>query len=195
MTVTQVASNILTLEYRQQTGDEFYGSCLWARFYFNLDRYELFIMSDCGNYGYKWYETPDSESFLELMARINKDYLLEKLYGSADIFDFDETKERIYDCYGEEAEDKKKLDEIFNAFYYGEPETAEAFIMRFEEENNGYFCDVWEMPRYVYPAAVLRVCQVFDENIKPKIKEILSEKENRRIYSKYYCRNVKKRFP
>lgn len=54
MTVKEINPRILTLEYRQEKGDEGYGSCLWARFMFNLDRYELSITSDCGNYGYKW---------------------------------------------------------------------------------------------------------------------------------------------
>ena len=78
MTVKEIKPEIVVLEYRQDKDDEDYGSCLWARFYFNLDKYELFVLSDCGNYGYKWCETLGSESFLELMARIGEDYLLWK---------------------------------------------------------------------------------------------------------------------
>lgn len=62
MTVKEIVPNILCLEYRQDREDKDYGTCLWARFMFNLDRYEMTITSDCGNYGYKWCETPDSES-------------------------------------------------------------------------------------------------------------------------------------
>ena len=39
MTVKEINPNILTLEYRQEKTDKDYGSCLWARFMFNLDRY------------------------------------------------------------------------------------------------------------------------------------------------------------
>ena len=46
--VTEIQPNIVALEYRQEQSDKDYGSCLWARFYFNLDRYELTIVSDCG---------------------------------------------------------------------------------------------------------------------------------------------------
>ena len=113
MKVNQIATNILCLEYRQEREDKDYGSCLWARFYFNLNRYELMIMSDCGNYGYKWCETPDSERFLELMARCEGGYILDKIYGRPDIFDYDATKEKLYDLYGENKEAKAKLDEIF----------------------------------------------------------------------------------
>lgn len=92
MTVNIVKPNMLCLEYRQEKEDKDYGSCLWARFTFNLDRYELTITSDCGNYGYKWVETPKSESFLELMVRCDEVYILDKIYGSPDVFDYEETK-------------------------------------------------------------------------------------------------------
>lgn len=36
--------NILTIEFRQERGDPDYGSCLWANFNFDLERYELTIM-------------------------------------------------------------------------------------------------------------------------------------------------------
>lgn len=76
--VTLKNYHIICLEYRQEREDEDYGSCLWARFYFNLDKYELMIMSDCGSYGYGWVETPETESFLQLMSRCGKYYILKK---------------------------------------------------------------------------------------------------------------------
>ena len=86
MTVKEIKPKMFCLEYRQEPGDKDYGSCLYARFMFNLDRYELSIISDCGNYGHKWVETPSHESFLQLMARIDEDYLIRKIYGSENIF-------------------------------------------------------------------------------------------------------------
>ncbi len=182
MTVKEIKPEIVVLEYRQDKDDEDYGSCLWARFYFNLDKYELSVLSDCGNYVYKWYETPDSESFLELMARIEKDYLLDKLCGSLKEFDYEATKENIYDWWSEESEVKEKLDEIFSGIEcYGEPECAETFLRLFDNENDGYFCDIWEMPVYVYSRDQERICQVFAECIQPRIKEIL---ENEKRYER-----------
>lgn len=174
MNVKEINTNILCLEYRQEREDKEYGSCLWARFYFNLDNYELMIMSDCGNYGYKWVETPDSESFLELMARVSKDYLLHKLCRNPKVFDYEATKAHFYD-YADD-EDKKRLDEIFEEIeckYI--PDCGETFIELFEQENDGWWSDVWEYPVYVYTADQKRIVKVFDECIRPKIKEILKD--------------------
>lgn len=177
---------MLILEYRQDKEDKDYGSCLWARFNFNLDRYELTITSDCGNYGYKWCETPKSESFLELMARVEKGYMLEKLYGNANIFDYEATKKHIYkmevDYEDEDDENKAKLDEIFEEFEWeGEPESAEMFVAKFEEANNycdGWFQEIWGYCVFDYPANALKIVEVFDECIQPKIIEQLKGQKN-----------------
>lgn len=177
MTVNEIKPNMLVLEYRQEQNDKDYGSCLWARFTFNLDRYELSITSDCGNYGYKWVETPNSESFLHLMARVDESYLLGKLYGPEDIFDYDKTKEEAYKILVDEDEDKQKLDKIFEEFDDSWiPETSESFCTRFEDLSDGYFDGgyIWELPVYEYPGDAKKIVSVFENAIKPKIKEILS---------------------
>lgn len=181
MKVTEIKPNMLILEYRQDKEDKDYGSCLWARFNFNLDRYELNITSDCGNYGYKWCETPTSESFLKLMTRVGKDYMLTKLYGNADIFDYGATKKNIYEyeVYGDD-ESKAKLDEIFEylTMPYGAPESADMFISEFEKANDdcdGWFEEIWDYCCFRYPANALKIVSVFDECIRPKIVEILNE--------------------
>lgn len=134
------------------------------------------IISDCGNYGYKWYETPDSESFLELMARCDKGYILDKIYGSADIFDYEATKEHIYECCNYDEEDKAKLDSIFeNIEWDYEPNEVNDFMRKFDDENDGYFIDTWEFPQYRYPADAIKIVSVFDECIRPKINEIIKK--------------------
>lgn len=176
MRVKEITPRMLILECRQEKGDKDYGSCLWARFMFNLDRYELSITSDCGNYGYKWCETPESESFLELMSRVSKDYLLGKLYGRPDVFDYELTKNSAYDWYGEEDEDREKLDEIFEEVELEyQPSQSDDFLSKFDDANNGYFADTFELPRYVYPSDALKIVDVFDTAIRPYIKKILSE--------------------
>ena len=179
MKVNEIKPNILCLEYRQEKEDEDYGSCLWARFMFNLDRYELSITSDCGNYGYKWCETPNSESFLKLMARTDDGYMLDKLYGRANVFDYESTKEKIYEYFGEEEEDKEKLDEIFDEMelYGGEPDNASEFMRIFEDNNNNDFCDVWEMLEFDYPSNALKIVSVFKECIQPYIRKMLESEE------------------
>lgn len=174
MTVKEITPNMLILEYRQEKGDKDYGSCLWARFAFNLDRYELSITSDCGNYGYKWVETPDSESFLELMARCDGGYILGKIYGSPDIFSFDKTKEYLYSIAFDD-EEKEMLDSIFEDMpVCDQPDTAEEFIRRFEDgDEDDYFSDVWETPQFVHPSNALKIVDVFETAIKPYIKKKL----------------------
>lgn len=182
MKVKEIKPNMLCLEYRQDETDEDYGSCLWARFMFNLDRYELMINSDCGNYAYKWCETPESESFLELMVRCGKDYILEKIYGEEDVFDYDATKERSYEyyCADEDEEIKTKLNDIYECIESDfKPTEATDFLKRFTDEDwDGYFADTFELPVYTYPAQAIRIVSIFEECIKPTIKEILKKQEN-----------------
>ncbi len=180
MTVKEISQRILTLEFRQERGDADYGSCLWARFYFNLDRYELMIMSDCGNYGYKWCETPEAESFLQLMARCSAGYIKDKIYGTPKVFDYEATKRSLYEMFRDEEDCIEKLNEIFESIEseYYEPVEGNDFMRMFDEYNDGYFSDTFEFPHYVYPADVEKICNVFEKCIRPKIREILKEDPN-----------------
>ena len=180
MTVNEIPTNIRCLEYRQNREDVDYGSCLYARFYFNLDTYELTIISDVGNYAYQWVSTPETESFLELMTRITSDYLLGKLCGSPKEFDYEATKQHFYD-YASEEEDKKRLDEIFEEIELNYiPDNGETFIEMFERENDGWWIDSWEYLVYSYTAWQERIVQIFKNCIKPKVKEMLKEETNDR---------------
>ena len=173
---------MIILQYTQDTTDPDYGSCLWARFTFNLDRYEMTITSDCGNYGYKWTETPDSESFLNLMARCEAGYILNKIYGNANIFDYDKTKLNLYRLNGSDPEGRNELnrifDEIENDGWSRIPESTEEFVTIFTEHNQDYFNDIWEFPQFTYPSNVLKICDTFEKHIVPAIKEILTKEKN-----------------
>lgn len=61
---------LISLYFCQERGDPDYGSCLWAVFNFDLERYELSITSDCGNYAYGWVPTHKSESFMNTYLTI-----------------------------------------------------------------------------------------------------------------------------
>lgn len=179
MKVETINPRMLVLEYRQEKDDEEYGSCLWARFYFNLDNGELLIMSDCGNYGYRW-GSQGNESFLKLMARVGSGYLKEKLCGRPKVFDYKATKEHFYE-YADVPEDRAKLDEIFEEIESEyEPESGETFLRMFDElnvndHNHAIFCDTWEYLVYVYTPQQNRICEIFRDYLQPKIKEILKE--------------------
>lgn len=110
MIVKEVYPRIVTLELRQEKTDPDYGSCMWAVFNFDLDRYDLHISSDCGSYSYGWVPTPKSESFLHLIGRMDQDYFLDKI-ASARIVDTEETFKKV----------KEYLDDVI------ETETASTF--------------------------------------------------------------------
>ncbi len=188
MKVNSIAPNIKCFEYRQDPYDEDYGSCIWARFYFNLDRYEIMIVSDCGNYGYKWVETPKSESFMQLMARCDGGYLLDKIYGRADVFDYEATKKSWLDSYSENETEEdfyKSLQEFFDDIELdGIPETAEAFVERMSEFDYGVFgdrYDIWNSVEYSYPGDAKKIAEVFETAIVPAIKRELAEYNLSRI--------------
>ena len=150
MTVKETPVNIRCLEYRQDKADEDYGSCFYARFYFNLDTYELTIISDNGNYACQWTATPEHESFLKLMARISDDYLLVKLCGGPTEFDYEATKACFY-SYADDEDDKKHLDEIFKKIEMDcIPKSEITFIELFEQENDGSWTGIWEYLEYKY---------------------------------------------
>ena len=176
MTVKEILVNIRCLEYRQNKADEDYGSCLYARFYFNLVTYELTIISDVGNYAYQWYATPASESFLELMARITDDYLLNKLCGIPTEFDYEATKSCFYDNAYDDIEEKW-LDEIFEKIEDDDyiPESGEEFIELFEGENNGSWMDIWDYCVYDYTPWQKKIVSVFKKHIQPAIRKIVNE--------------------
>lgn len=85
---------IKVIEFRQERSDEDYGSCMWARFYFDIENYNLNIESDCGTYGYGWVPTPQTESFLKLCSRFNSGYLLDKL-SERNVIDVEKTFENF----------------------------------------------------------------------------------------------------
>ena len=91
MTIKEVQPTIRQFEFRQEKGDPYYGSCLWAIFNLDTKNYTLSIESDCGNYSYGWVRTPNSESFVHLMSRVDESYLLNKIADRTE-FDYEASK-------------------------------------------------------------------------------------------------------
>lgn len=173
---------IKVFEFRQEKSDEDYGSCMWARFYFDTENYNLSIESDCGTYGYGWCPTPNTESFLKLCSRINADYLLEKLSDRSKI-DNEKTFENIKNMLTDlERIEVCKLEE----YTWEEIESAcndyddHAIVEQVTKALEGtpiYVCveeyALYESIEKDYPANAKKIVQVFAEHIKPKIKEML----------------------
>lgn len=183
--------NIIAIEYRQEEGDPDYGSCLWANFNFDLERYDLTIMSDCGNYAYSWVATPNSESFMHLMARIDWGYLLDKIASRSQV-NFETTLANVKELmstYGINADDPEDLenyplldmDRIESACDFGtQSESYEALIRAFKNtpmEN----CDSYDLICCVemdFTANAKKIAQVFEDFVKPLCKQWLAEHES-----------------
>lgn len=174
MKINEIKPNMLILECLQEPEDPDYGTCTWARFTFNLDRYELNIISDCGSYGYKWCETPATESFLHLMARVDKWYMLEKLCGSPKVFDYEETKKHTLEAYAYDEDEVEYLKKMFKELedFYGIPHSTDEYIYAFEnvDSPDRDYSDYIDYIQYSYSANERKIVDVFDTAIREKIK-------------------------
>lgn len=176
---------LVVIETRQERQDLDYGSCLWARFCFNLDNYELTVTSDCGSYAYGWIPTPDSESFLALMSRIDKDYLLEKI-AEKSVVDTEPTFNNVIQyltdlCDG----DPDMLEELHGKYLSAELHSAceyssESFCREglkeavsytsFDDADLGYSeDDLYDCIELVEPIGARRVADIFERYIQPTI--------------------------
>ena len=167
--------NIITVSFHQEKGDEDYGTCMWADFHFNLDEYELMIMSDCGNYSYGWCKTPKAESFMRLMRRIGSDYLLGKISDRTD-FDLEESKRDtirgLEDYYFQSTDDMKEAVDEINDVDCG---TAETFCHDVFEILDRYNVnDAYELINASedYPVGAKKIVAIFAEHIQPALAEM-----------------------
>ena len=173
--------NIITLEFRQEKEDKDYGSCLWARFILDTENYDMHIISDCGKYGYGWIPTPEHESFLKLMSRINEDYFLDKI-ASRETIDNDKTYENIKflleQSAGENLEDINiDLEELENACNENNDiNIADGVrsVIKFTSLDD--YIEDYELYDNIekdYSASQKKIAEVFKNYIQPKIRELL----------------------
>lgn len=181
---------VITIEYTQEKSDSDYGSCLWARFNFDTRNYSLTIFSDCGNYTYEWAPTPEVESFLKLMSRVNGDYLLDKI-SSTSVVDGDETWKNVQEYINNVLDGEEpdfSLLEVENVCYYcSTSEVYNALLdsLRYTNANNDYADDyaLLQCIEQTYPHAAKKIVEIFMNHIQPKIKLYLeSEGENNENY-------------
>lgn len=197
MTLETKRPNIIRVEYRQTSGDKNYGSCLWAFYDFDLDRYMLNIQSDCGDAAYRWVETPKCESFLHLMARCDKGYMVHKLFGEPKQVDVDDTLNEVRERFGigtdeeyqkeltdyERREREDLIGDLENSFEeYGSLSADTAtFIIRDWIDDNDIGSDIddyWECVVTRYSACQTRIAEIFDKYIRPEIRKMLEGEEH-----------------
>lgn len=168
MKVEKIEPKVITYKLTPSINDEEYMSCMWARFIFDCDNGRLNINSDAGDYSYGWGYNKH-EDFMSLMARINTDYLLNKI---ADRTEFDlearkkETIENIirYEDFGCE------LQEIIDEINDIDINSADIFFLKVNSiAKNIDYENISVVKRFPHGAEV--VCDLFMKYIQPQIKK------------------------
>lgn len=164
-------------EYFQNPTDSDYGSCLWARFYFDLENYTVFITSDCGEYSHTW--PMEKIPFLSSLLGMKENYLLEKL-SRRNVLNKESSLENLKEMFAKNGAEliysKICKDISFYLSNYDVPELAIAEIERLIDENSDIpfsseeFFDCFV---YVYPAGAYKIVEIFETYIKPEIKKFV----------------------
>ena len=185
MKISKKQNRIITYELRQDRDDKDYGSCLWARFNLDLDNYTLMIVSDCGDYSYGWIPTPGHESFLKLLSRMDKDYLLNKIARKT-IIDEDETCRSFVDllesAFEEDHIDGELMDSINDACNYDTKDQVvqglrDAIVMTcYDSEIDDY--DIWGCVCMTETPGAKRIVQIFEDYVQPAIRKELEKEES-----------------
>lgn len=191
MKVEAIKPNIVRIAIHQEQGDPHYGRCLWGYYDFDVDRYMLNIQSDCGEAAYRWCETPDSESFLHLMARIDDDYLINKLFkaervdvsgtvsavrerlgiGEDEDFQDDDLTPWQRESREEALEDLEGLLEDVSGSYAA----TQKALMDWNEKHDFGLEFVYEHVVTDFTAWQKRIVEIFRDYVQPKIREIIKE--------------------
>ena len=191
MKVEAIKPNIVRIAIHQEQGDPHYGNCLWGYYDFDVDRYMLNIQSDCGEAAYRWCETPDSESFLHLMARIDDDYLINKLFkaervdvsgtvsavrerlgiGEDEDFQDDDLTPWQRESREEALEDLEGLLEDVSGSYAA----TQKALMDWNEKHDFGLEFVYEHVVTDFTAWQKRIVEIFRDYVQPKIREIIKE--------------------
>lgn len=178
MRIEELKPSIRQFYFTQEKTDPDYGSCLWATFNMDTENYTLYIESDCGNYAYGWPPTPKSESFIELMSRVNEDYLLGKI-AEEDQFNFEVSKEKTIaniKQWFEYEPDEEKVTEIMSEINYRVYYTGDQnyFYHEIDEILEDYeIPDAHELIHIEmeYSAQAKRIAKIFCEVLQPVLKE------------------------
>lgn len=176
-----IKPSIITLEFHQEKQDKDYGYCMWARFVIDTKNYELHICSDCGNYGYSWIPTPEHESFLQLLSRMDRDYFLDKI-GYRNFVDVEDTYNKIkeyleYLAEGETLEEVGiDIDSLYTACTYGNKQDVYDAIFSVISNSNlqgAESFEIYECIVMTYSFNQNKISEVFAKYIQPFIKENL----------------------
>ena len=178
---------IVTISYHQTRDDADYGSCLWARFNFDVKHYHLSIESDCGSYGNGWVPTPDHETFLHLCSRFEPEYLLDKI-GTRSVVDGVATHEALmefledYDDTAYEALTAKQRKQIEEACRSNRTanDCIENILDELESTEYSGSCSRYDIAcciEMTYPRSVKKITEIFWDHIQPELRKLSGYKE------------------
>lgn len=182
MTVKAERPHILRLTYRQEKTDPDYGSCMWAFFDFDIEKWMLSIQSDCGEYAYRW-PAGQGETFLELCARIHDDYLLHKMCGKPEMVNGEKTVENMIEYLTADLEEYEITEEMKEAIedlkekdceLDGASSDGAGWIL--EEWANDHELEIdciWEHAVTEYTGNQKKIVEVFRDHIQPTLKDIV----------------------
>lgn len=173
-----ITPNITQIKLQFESTDEMYCRCMWARINLDNDNYSLLAETDCGSYNYSWNVTED-ESFLELMCRINKDYLLGKV-ANENVFDCDETTKALLDYYINDGVylDDALLEQI-KQIYTSSLEGYVEEIKYIDDDNIFNDSDIYECACNKYPVGAITFSEIFEEYVQPLIKGYLEQQHGK----------------
>ncbi len=191
MKIEALRPNIVRIAIHQEPDDPHYGSCLWGYYDFDLDRYMLNIQSDCGDAAYRWCETPESESFLHLMARIDDDYLMNKLFKAEQVdvsATINEVREWIgigededYSLTDDEREEREEALTELEGLLEDVSESYGAVQQALADWNYDHDFDldcIYERVVTDFTAWQKRIVEIFRDCVQPKIRELVKEGGN-----------------
>lgn len=179
MKIEQTNLNTIHLKFRQEKGDKNYGNCLWGDIIINCDDYTLTAKTDCGNYMYSWTPTPNDESFIHLLCRMEKESLVGKI-SSRKVFDFAESKKRTYEIIRgcRSIENAEQIIEDMELTLGDICKSEEKFytvcsnILR----DNNCSSEIIYIERG-YPAEAEMFAEIFDTEIKPYLRTLEKQVE------------------
>lgn len=170
MKVTKVLPNTVMYKLKAENDDKDKYLCQWADFTLEFDFRRLSIHSDLGDYAYCWGHS-DYDSLMNLLSRVSKDYLLDKL-SSRTVFDVVESKKELVKYVRQNAEyynifDTNDIIEKINDIE--ESVSEEMYLYKVRDIIEWIeFVDIPVEKRYPYNAET--ICDFFIKYIQPQIK-------------------------
>lgn len=175
--------NIIRIAYLPDPSDKEYPACTWALFDFDTDEWLLNIQSDVGEFAHGW-PVGKSETFLQLCARMNDDYLERKLFHEKyTVFDEKATIEDFREYFQECEYDEDRIEELLEDLRLRLDEydledcvpLAEYLVDEWNDENHLEIDCAYEHVASDLTAWQKRIVRIFVDYIQPKIREMLKE--------------------